>query len=190
MEPRKAVTQKRPLLLILVSLGLGILVWLDNRGDGPPTRQVPAPQTYPSPDAGKEAQDAGSGSEAVSTPAMASGARLENPLSTIDKSALKDWVERPLFAPSRKRPPPAASASAAAPQAVGLKPQPRTYELMGVVLDGGRAIALLRTISDGTHFRVETGDMIGGWRVARVDSKSVVLEREDGTAQTVPLYRE
>jgi hypothetical protein len=32
--------------------------------------------------------------------------------------------------------------------------------------------------------------MIGGWRVAKMEPASVVLERTDGTSQTVPLSRE
>ncbi len=65
-----------------------------------------------------------------------------------------------------------------------------SYDLLGILRDGERAIALLRKKGEGTSFRVEVGDMIGGWRVAKMEPASVVLERTDGTSQTVPLSRE
>ena len=59
--------------------------------------------------------------------------------------------------------------------------------LLGIVSDGDRAIALLREKSDGMIFRVEVGDMLGGWRFSKVTPKSVLIERNDGTSMTVPL---
>ena len=32
--------------------------------------------------------------------------------------------------------------------------------------------------------------MIAGWRVAKLEPASVILERVDGTSQTVPMKRE
>ena len=93
-----------------------------------------------------------------------------------------------MFAPSRKRPP--ASAAAANPVGpVAAAPQAPVYDLLGIVREGERALALLRKKLDGSNFRVEVGDMIGGWRVAKIEPSAVVLERADGQSQTVPLMR-
>jgi len=131
----------------------------------------------------------GAGAEAPAGSETAAEPQSGNPLASLDKSSLKDWVERPLFAPSRKRPPPTAAAQGPAPVA-GAKPLPPSYELMGVVLDSGRAIALLRKKSDGTSFRVQVGDMLGGWQVSKVEPRAVVLVRGDGTSETVSLFRQ
>ncbi len=56
--------------------------------------------------------------------------------------------------------------------------------------DGDRAIAGVRKKLDGTSFRVEVGDMLGGWQVSKVEPKSVRLERSDGEVEDVPLFRE
>ena len=62
--------------------------------------------------------------------------------------------------------------------------------LLGIVSYSDRAIALLRKKSDGMNFRVEVGGMLSGWRVSKVAPKSVLLERDDGTSMTVPLFKE
>jgi hypothetical protein len=112
-------------------------------------------------------------------------------LAAFDKVRLRDTIGRPLFAPSRQRPPPVVAAGRPEIKPVGpVKAQPPSYELLGVVQDGNRAIALLRKTGDGASFRVEVGDTIGGWQVSKVEAKSVLLVREDGTSLTVPLYRE
>jgi hypothetical protein len=140
----------------------------------------------PSPEAtGANGGDSETPAGSETTPQPQSG----NPLASLDKESLKDWVERPLFAPSRKRPPPAVAAQGPVPVA-GAKPLPPTYELMGVVSEKGRAVALLRKKIDGTSFSVEVGDMVGGWQVSKVEPRSVVLVRGDGTSETVSLFRQ
>ncbi len=142
------------------------------------------------PAASPEATDAdGTASEAASGPESAEVPQSGNPLASLDKSSLRDWVERPLFAPSRKRPPPAAAAGPAS-KIVGAKALPPSYDLMGVVRDSGHAIALLRKKSDGTSYRVQVGDMLGGWQVSKVEPRAVVLVRDDGTSETVSLFRQ
>jgi hypothetical protein len=176
--------KNRPLLLILACLALGVLVYLDNRrtSDG---ESVPAARTQASVPRATSNDGSSEPAEAVSAEP-----KLRNPLASLDKAELKDWVERPLFAPSRRRPPAVAVADRQPPRQVAARQPPPSYDLLGIVRDGDRAIALLRKKGDGTSFRVEVGDMIGGWRVAKMESASVVLEREDGTSQTVPLSRE
>lgn len=120
----------------------------------------------------------------------AAAAPSGNPLASLDKLSLKDWVERPLFAPSRKRPPPSEAAAQGPATLVGPKPQPPSYELLGVIRDRGNAIALLRKKADGTSFRVQAGDMLGGWQVSKVEPRAVTLVRGDGTSETVSIFRQ
>jgi hypothetical protein len=168
-------------ILIPVCMALGGLVWIDNfSGEEPASASArPAPVRAGSGElpAG-EAQPKGT----VASATLAAG----NPLAAVDLQTLGDTVNRPLFAPSRSRPPPVVEAPievAAAPP----PPPPPSYALLGVVRNAGRAIALLLRVSDGTSFRAEVGDTIGGWRVASVESTAVRLERADGTIDTVQL---
>jgi hypothetical protein len=183
------VPNKRTLILILLSMALGVLVWLDNRPASGPPRRASLPRGEQQPASG-----AGIGQPpepaAEADAAKAAGLEIGNPLASFDKEALLDTVTRPLFAPSRRRPPAAAAQTAPAIRQLAPQPEPPSYDLLGIARDGDRAIALLRKKSDGTNFRVEVGDMIGGWRVAKMQPTSVILEREDGTSQTVGLLRE
>jgi len=180
------VLKNRPLMLFLLCLGLGVLVYLDQRQRSEPAPGAVAPERATSARTEDGSEQDASANATAEGPAQL---QLENPLASIDKQTLKDWVERPLFAPSRKRP--AAVAAAEQPVIkVGPKLQPPGYDLLGILRDGDRAIALLRKKGEGTSFRVEVGDMIGGWRVSKMEPTSVVLEREDGTSQNVPLSRE
>jgi hypothetical protein len=191
------VLKNRPLLLMLVCAGLGALVWLDNRGDE--SKETPAGAVAPAGEGAVEAETAVTDPQsddalATADPAAepegetTNGLQLSNPLASFEKESLNDWVERPLFAPSRKRPPPAA-AGAKPTGPVAAAPQIPHYDLLGIVREGERALALLRKKVDGSNFRVEVGDMIGGWRVAKIEPSAVVLERADGQSQTVPLMR-
>jgi hypothetical protein len=196
------VLKNRPLLLILVCVALGALVWLDNNrvdeskgspsvavapaGDGATESAAPAETAAADPQSEDErpTPDGEAGDEEETK----NGLQLSNPLASFEKESLNDWVERPLFAPSRKRPP-AAAAAANPIGPVAAVPQAPVYDLLGIVREGERALALLRKKVDGSNFRVEVGDMIGGWRVAKIEPSAVVLERADGQSQTVPLMR-
>jgi hypothetical protein len=177
--------KNRPLLLIVVCLALGVLVYLDNEAsddDAAKLARSHAPAHAAAGKGGVLKQADGA------TPGSAEH-KLHNPLADFDKARLKDWVARPLFAPSRQRPPAAKTATRQQPLKAATRPPP-SYDLLGILRDGTRAIALLRKKGEGTSFRVEVGDMIGGWRVAKMDPASVVLERADGTSQTMQLSRE
>lgn len=186
--------KNRPLLLMLLCAALGALVWFDNRQAASPENQAPVARQADVPASEQASQD----SQAADTEAEAAqtdgdggtpnGLQLSNPLASFGKAKLKDWVERPLFAPSRKRP--AAAEAAATPiKQVVATPLAPSYDLLGIIREGERALALLRKKGDGANFRVEVGDMIGGWRVAKIEPTSVVLVRADGSSQTVPLAR-
>jgi hypothetical protein len=105
---------------------------------------------------------------------------LGNALVKIDKTSLSNWVERPLFAPSRRRPPPeVAKAQAAAPKA------PPDYAYIGVILNAKKTIAVLRSVSNGANLHVEVGDTLGGWKVDSVDRTAVTLVHENDPAQVI-----
>lgn len=180
------MTKLRPLLLAVVSLGLAALVWFDNRDmlmsiwNGRGTVA--------------EAARTGSAANIEHADEIAVGdskspfgndvLRTGNPLASFEKDSLKNWVQRPLFAPSRKPPPPAEVKQAAAPP----KPPP-DYQLIGVLLNRQRTIALLRSENSGAQYRVEVGDMIGGWLVKSVERDTVVLKRDEDTSQVIQFKK-
>ena len=181
--------KSRLLLLILVCLALGALVWFDYQPASGPGSQTSASTQSHQPAGERASQDHEAPPPETHTGAGATDEpQLGNPLADFDKAKLKDTVERPLFSSSRRRPPPGEKVVKRPIKQVAPKPQPPSYDLLGVVRRGDHAIALLRKRSDGTSFRVEVGDMIGGWRVSKMEPTSVLLERDDGTSQIVPLF--
>ncbi len=58
------------------------------------------------------------------------------------------------------------------------------FSLIGVVLDGARRIALIR--SGGETSRVGEGDAIGSWKITSIDADHVVL-RSAGTSKEIFL---
>jgi hypothetical protein len=186
MERHDMMAKYRPALLILVSLALAALVWLDNRNLLFPEKDAATgsgkESAAPAAEANKKQP-----SDPEPAPAGAAAAPLlnGNPLASFDKATLENWIERPLFAPSRKRPPPQVAAKTdAKPQ------QPPDYQLLGVVLNRKRTIALLRSEGTGIDVRVQVGDMIGGWYVAAVERESVTLKRDEDTSQTVRFKKD
>jgi hypothetical protein len=191
----------RLVVLIAVCLGLGALAWLDNRSQSEPeatqdqlaqsAENESSPDPSPAPE-GTGDSDVGEGdiqtdmdaSQYMTPPDEPS---ISNPLSAIEITSLRDTVERPLFASSRRRPPESAAKTADAAAAPAKAP---TFELLGVALGGPRAIAILRTKSDGKSYRVQAGDILAGWQVSKVESHAVVLERPEGLSQNVPLLRQ
>lgn len=169
-------------VMIAACLSLVALVWLDNPPVGGDAGQL---HRHGSGSAREDVGVDGAGTPVpVSTSESGAPRRFSigNPLASIGRDRLHDMTERPLFAPSRRRPPDARAAGT-------LASDERGYELLGVVRNGDRAIALIRKAREGTSFRVEMGDMIGGWRVAKVEPVSVLLERGDGTALALTLNR-
>lgn len=189
----------RLMILLVVSLALGALAWFDHQmqsEDASVTRSENAAQSAePSVAGAQSAEHAGTddagevsrmdASDYAAAPKNAENS-MSNPLSAIDLNQMRDTVDRPLFASSRRRPPESASktASAAAPAQVP------TFELLGVALGGPRPIAILRKKSDSTTYRVQIGDILSGWQVAKVEARTVLLERQDGVSESIPLLRQ
>ena len=180
----------RPYLMILVVIALAGLVWLDNQPEPAPAGKTTA-VAEANPSDGSiavtdgQSSDIGEVEQGEPSPNPANGLALANPLSSLTKEEVDDWVARPLFAPSRERPPEKSgiSNSQATPAQVA------SFELLGIMREGAHALALLRNKVDGASLRVEIGDVVGGWRIARIERAAVVLERGEGLAQTLPLQR-
>lgn len=175
-------------LLVSACMVLGLLVWLDNSGDDRSGNSRGGGSSEQSARANGMVEAAPNAFQEAGNPAGADRAAVSNPLSVVDREMLSATVGRPLFAPVRSRPPVEESVEVAV--APPPPPPPPSYVLLGVVSDNGHAIALLRRVADGTSFRVEVGDMIGGWHVASIEVKAIRLEREDGTSRTVPLIEQ
>lgn len=88
--------------------------------------------------------------------------------------------ERPLFNPARKpvQPAPDAAAAAAAPP-----PPPSNVSLIGIIIDGERRIAMLRTPASPLAISVAVGQDVGGWQVSAIEPGRVVLH--SGTSDFV-----
>ena len=176
------MTKYRPFLLILACLGLAVLAWFDNR------EAIVAMLASSDPIASQDEAKIDRSSETVHPDGNAAEhvqssektSRLGNPLGAFDKTQLENWVQRPLFAPSRKPPPPQEAKTADEPP-----PSSPDYQLLGVVLDANSAIAVLRRESTGAGVRVQVGDMIEGWLVAAVEREAVTLKRDEEEPQII-----
>jgi hypothetical protein len=117
-------------------------------------------------------------------PAPATGS-LANPLEAQPLDRLSATRARPLFSPTRRpTPPPPPPPPEAAP--IAAVPQPPNLQLFGIVMDDEGARAIVR--SDSTKVdRVQIGDDIGGWKVAQIEGRRLVLSL-DGRFATFTLF--
>jgi hypothetical protein len=114
---------------------------------------------------------------AARDPAPAAGA-LANPLATFSLDRLSATRERPLFSPSRRPPvaPPAPVAAALPP------PPPPQLTLFGIVMDAEDARAIVKMEPANEIRRVRIGDDIGGWKVAQIQQRHLVLSLDSRIA--------
>jgi hypothetical protein len=98
----------------------------------------------------------------------------EQPLDRF--SAMRD---RPLFSPTRR--PPAPPPVAAAPPPPPPLPPP-DLALLGVVMDGDNAGAIVRAGPTAKIARVHIGDQIAGWTVGQIEARKLVLLLNGRTA--------
>ena len=90
-----------------------------------------------------------------------------------------DLDARPLFTATRKPlQDPAQANGAAAPSS--------DFVLVGVIMGGTRAVALLRNKATSASMSAAVGDVVSGWRVARIDATTVTLHANGGDF-VVPL---
>jgi len=89
--------------------------------------------------------------------------------------------ERPLFSPTR-RPPPPPPPVVVAPEPPPPPPPPPDVALFGIVMDGDEAHAVVRAGPAAKIMRVRVGDDIGGWKVAQIDGRRLILSLDDRIA--------
>jgi general secretion pathway protein N len=114
-------------------------------------------------------------------------APLANPVAAQPLEQLPAIVDRSLFSPSR-RPPAAPPPVVQAPAASALPSAPPNVVLLGVVMDGQNARAVVRVGADKRLLRAQMGDDIDGWKVAQIDGRKVVLASQDGRFATYRLF--
>lgn len=131
----------------------------------------PQPAPYPPPQAG-EAREA--------------GAALPTPLAAQPLDGLSATRERPLFSPTRRPQPPPAPV-VAAPEPLPPPAPPPDVALFGIVMDGEEARAVVRAGPAAKIMRVGIGDDIGGWKVAQIEGRQLVLSR-DGRIATFTMF--
>jgi len=104
-----------------------------------------------------------------------------SPLAARPLDRFSATRNRPLFSPTRRppAPPPAAATTAAAPPP---PPPPPNVVLLGVVVDGEDAHAVVRTNTDTKIRRLRVGDEIGGWKVGQIEARKLVLLLKGRTA--------
>src|SRR6516165_5471219 len=103
---------------------------------------------------------------------------LGNPLQALSLDRLSAARDRPLFSPDRRPPAPPPAPVAAAPPAPAPPPD---VTLLGIVVDGERARAIVR--SGGAKIeRVQIGDHIGGWEVSQIEERRLLLSLNDRSA--------
>ena len=88
-------------------------------------------------------------------------------LVPVALAGLSDMVERPLFSPDRRAPPPAKIASTVAP------PATVNLTLIGTIVTshGQLAVVMLDKASKTEYVRV--GDVVGGWRVETIERREI-----------------
>jgi general secretion pathway protein N len=106
--------------------------------------------------------------------------QLANPLAAQPLDGLAATRERPLFSPTRRPPPPPPPPVVRAPEPPP-PPPPPNITLVGIVMDGEEARALVRTPSTIMHARI--GDDIEGWKVVQIEGRKLVLSLGDRLAE-------
>jgi hypothetical protein len=110
----------------------------------------------------------------IAADASEGSAALSSPLAAQPLDRLSATRERPLFSPTR-RPPPPPPVVAAAPEPPPPPAPPPNVALFGIVMDGAQAHAVVRAGPAENIMRVGIGDDIGGWKVAQIEGRSLVL---------------
>ena len=126
----------------------------------------PQPQTQPRPQVP---------AQAPATPT----AGLASPLAVHSLDRLSATRERPLFSPSRRAPAPPPPPIVRPPPP---PPEPPNVTLVGIVMDAEEARAIVQSGSKNEVRRVRVGDDIGGWKVAQIENRRLVLKLDSRQA--------
>jgi hypothetical protein len=119
-----------------------------------------------------------------SSPPLAGEGSLPSPLAAQPLDRLSATRERPLFSPTRRPPPPPPQVAAAPPPPPA---PPPNVALFGIVMDGDEAHAVVRAGPAEKIMRVRIGDDIGGWKVAQIEGRRLVLAL-DGRIATFMMF--
>jgi hypothetical protein len=173
----------RPMsVAVLLALAPAPLVAADASPQSPPSPpplgvRASRPLVDRTPDPSALANKAGE------TPALPAegGAALPSPLAAQPLDRLSATRERPLFSPTR-RPPPPPPLVVIAPEPPPPPPPPPDVALFGIVMDGDEAQAVVRAGPAAKITHVRVGDDIGGWKVAQIDGRRLILSLDDRIA--------
>jgi hypothetical protein len=102
------------------------------------------------------------------------GGTFANPLQARSLDRLSATRDRPLFSPTRRPVPPPPPPVVHAPEVVP-PPPPPNVTVVGIVLDGDGARAIVRSGMGKKSERVQIGDDIGGWKVSQIEGRRLVL---------------
>jgi general secretion pathway protein N len=123
---------------------------------------------------------------AADDPPLGQGEVAASPLAGQKLDHLSATRERPLFSPTR-RPPPVPPTIVQGPPPPPPPPPPPDVALLGVVMDGEQARAVIRASPADKMTRVTIGDDVGGWKVAQIEGRKLVLSL-DGRLATFVMF--
>jgi general secretion pathway protein N len=111
---------------------------------------------------------------------------LANPLQVQSLDRLSATRDRPLFSPSRRPVPPPPPPVERVPEAAP-PPPPPNVTVLGIVVDGEGARAMVRSGMKMKVERVQIGDDIGGWKVSEIEGRRLALVL-DGRSAIFTLF--
>ena len=100
---------------------------------------------------------------------------LGNPLQVLSLDRLSASRDRPLFSPDRRPPAPPPPPVERAPEP---PPAPPDVTLLGIVVDGERTRAIVRSGTAKIE-RVQIGDDFSGWKVSQIEGRRLLLSLDD-----------
>ena len=106
------------------------------------------------------------------------GAPPVSPLAAQPLDRISSTRDRPLFSPTRHPPATPPVFAVATPPPL----PPPDVALLGVVMDGEDARAVVRAGPAAKILRVGIGDDIGGWKVGQIEARQLVLLLDGRTA--------
>ena len=122
------------------------------------------------------AADAGQQPEAH--PDTSAAHPFASPLAALPFDRLSATRDRPLFSPTRRPPAPVPIVAAPPPP----PSPPPDLALLGIVMDGEEARAVVRAGPAAKILRVGIGDDIDGWKVGQIEARQLVLLLDGRTA--------
>lgn len=114
------------------------------------------------------------------------GGTSSNPLQAQSLDRLSATRDRPLFSPTRRPVPPPPPPVEREPEVAAPSPPP-SVTVVGIVIDGEGARAIVRSGMGTKLDRVQIGDDVGGWKVSQIEARRLVLSL-DGRLATFTLF--